>query len=261
MWARVKQTVRAAAPGLIRYWTRRNVAAARLRNRDRSPREIFTEIYSKNRWGGAAGAVSSGSGSTLEHAERYAEAVKRFMRERGLRRMVDLGCGDFTVGALLVGSDVDYVGVDIVEGLVSRHQREHSCDGVAFLCLDIVSDALPDGDLCLLRQVLQHLSNSQIGQVLSKLAKYRYVLVSEHYPAPGAEGPANLDKPCGEDVRVYDGSAVYLDRPPFDAKVTQTLLDVDAGRWLVRPGERIRTVVIENSVSEAGPRPGLAACP
>jgi len=37
-----------------------------------------------------------------------------------------------------------------------------------FLCLDIISDELPDGDLCLLREVLQHLSNREMRLCCSK---------------------------------------------------------------------------------------------
>jgi SAM-dependent methyltransferase len=195
-----------------------------------------------------AGTFNSGSGSTEEHARRYADAVKQFIRARGVRRVVDLGCGDFQVGARLLDGGVDYIGVDIVEEVVRHNERKHGGARVRFQCLDVAEERLPDGDLCLLRQVLQHLSNEQVEKVLHNVEGYRYVLVTEHYPAPGLEREPNRDKPCGEDVRVYDGSGVYLDRAPFDRRVVETILDVDAGRWLVHPGERIRTMLLEHAV-------------
>lgn len=90
--------------------------------------------------------------------------------------------------------------------------------------------------------------------MLDWLGKYRFVIVTEHYPAPEVLSEKNRDKPCGEDVRVYDGSAVFLDAPPFNCQVRGPLLDVSAGRCLMHPGERIRTYLIDNSQLSAAQR-------
>jgi len=240
--------MRAIAPQAVRdFARRRRLALLRERNRGRTPQEIFADIYRANRWGGDGGAFHSGTGSSSEHAQRYAAFVNEFVRDRGVRRIVDLGCGDYTVGARLQASGAEYVGVDIVPELVARNEREFGSLRVSFRCLDIIEHELPPGDLCLVRQVLQHLSNEQIARVLRNLDRYRYVLVTEHYPAEavGVFAP-NVDKPCGEDVRTYDDSAVVLDAPPFCRHVQGPVLDVDAGHWLVRPGERIRTFLLEH---------------
>jgi SAM-dependent methyltransferase len=226
----------------------RRLALVRARNRGRTPAEIFGDIYRDNKWGGAAGTFNSGSGSTAAQAAVYAGAVREFIRRHRVRRIVDLGCGDFTVGARLIGADVDYTGVDIVPELVEHNERRHGSAQVRFVCRDIIDGDLPAGELCLLRQVLQHLSNSQIAKVLDNVRRYRYVLVTEHYPAIGITPWPNLDKPCGEDVRVYDDSAVYLDAPPFSRRVSgPPVLDVDAAHWLVQPGERLRTYLLEHA--------------
>jgi hypothetical protein len=82
---------------------------------------------------------------------------------------------------------------------------------------------LPDGDLFLLRQVLQHLDNERIGRVLERLLG-PHVLVTEHVPSrPGAR--ANRDKPMGPDIRLYAGSGVFPELPPFNRPV-QTLLSL-----------------------------------
>jgi SAM-dependent methyltransferase len=244
----MKQGIRAFAPRpLLELARRRRIALVRERNRQRSAREIFADIYRDNKWGGADGTFHSGSGSTTEHAERYASFVNHFARDHGVRRIVDLGCGDFTVGARLLESGAEYVGVDIVPELVERNERAYGSLHVSFRCLDIIADELPPGDLCLVRQVLQHLSNEQIESVLNNLRRYRYVLVTEHYPSPDVVLRPNVDKPCGEDVRIYDGSGVVLDAAPFCRRVEGPLLDVDAGHCLVRTGERIRTYLLENA--------------
>ena len=249
MFARVRAGLRPIVPaGLRNLWQRFRIEAVRRRNRGRGVAEIFGEIYEANRWGGERGHFSSGSGSTGEHAERYAEVIRAFIRDREVRHVVDLGCGDFRVGARLIdGIDITYTGIDVVPRLIEENRREHGSERVRFACLDITEGPLPDGDLCLIRQVLQHLSNDQIGRILSKVGRYRFVLVTEHYPAPDALREKNRDKPCGEDVRVYDGSGVFLDAPPFNRRVSGPLLDVGAGHCLMHPGERIQTYLIDNS--------------
>jgi SAM-dependent methyltransferase len=232
-------------------WRRREIEALRDRNRGRGVAEIFSEIYSGNRWGGERGSFHSGSGSTVEHAEAYARAVRALIDARETRHIVDLGCGDFRIGALLIDDRCTYTGIDIVPSLIDNNRRLYASERVRFECLNIIDDELPTGDLCLIRQVLQHLSNEQIGKVLEQTNKYPYVVVTEHYPAAQALRRKNADKPCGEDVRIYDGSAVFLDAPPFDRRLAGLLLDVDAGHYLMQPGERMRTYLIENPQSQA----------
>jgi len=82
--------------------------------------------------------------------------------------------------------------------------------------LDIVEDELPNGDVCFVRQVLQHLSNRQIIVVLPKLKKYKWVFITEHYQTDNNVIKPNIDKVHGRDVRVYDNSGVYLSKPPFE---------------------------------------------
>src|SRR5687768_17448374 len=219
-----------------------------VRNRKLSVKEVFTRIYDTNEWGGRKGHFCSGSGSSDHHARLYATMVKAFIAERNIRTLVDLGCGDFVVGRELQVPGVKYIGVDIVEQLVEHNNRNFGSGEISFLCLDIIADHLPDADLCLVRQVLQHLSNSQIDAVLRKIGKYRYALVTEHYPAPSVAVVPNKDKPHGGDTRVVDGSAVFLDLPPFNVKVSRLMLEVDSQKNLVAPGETIRTYLLESAV-------------
>jgi SAM-dependent methyltransferase len=230
----------------VRFWRRKQLEGIRRHNAGRNVAEIFAEIYRENRWGGERGRFHSGSGSSGDHAKAYANVITTFIRNQNIRRVVDLGCGDFRIGAQLLDTGILYTGVDIVAELVQTNTEQYASERVRFECLNIIEDELPDGDLCLIRQVLQHLSNEQISRVLTRVEKYRYVIVTEHYPAPSALRHKNLDKPCGEDVRVYDGSAVFLDAPPFNRHLSGPLLDVDAVRHLVTAGERIRTYLLEN---------------
>ena len=188
------------------------------RNRHKNVEQVFTEIYSNNKWGGARGEFSSGAGTTDESTvSPYVAMVSNQAASEGFsgKTFVDLGCGDFRVGKQLLPLCSHYVGVDVVKSLVGQNQAQYGNQTTRFVHLNIVDDPLPDGDVCFLRQVLQHLSNQQIGAILKKLGKYRWVFITEHYPTDNDAVIPNLDKAHGGDVRVYENSGVYLSEPPF----------------------------------------------
>lgn len=242
-----KRFVRAVVPaGLRNQVARWRVTLKRRSDRTKSTQAVFTEVYARNDWGGQPGEFYSGDGSIAPLAQPYVELICNFVREHNVQTIVDLGCGDFRIGEQLAACADKYIGVDIVPQLIERNRRQFGRDSVEFYCLDIIQDPLPAGDLCLIRQVFQHLSNQQISTVLGKLGQYRYVLVTEHYPAPTVAVVPNLDKPHGRDTRLTDNSAVVLDRPPFQVPNVQTLLDISAPYFLIAPGETVRTMLIEN---------------
>ena len=236
----IKNTIKKMIPYSLLEWRRRKVSAKNQRRfADKSVAETFGEIYEKNAWGGAKGEFYSGDGSTAEYADAYAEAVRQFIRKNKIERVVDLGCGDFRVAAKFVSKDFHYTGCDVVFSLVKHLNETHRNETTQFRCVNIVEDELPDGDLCLIRQVLQHLSNAEIAKVLHNAGKFKYLIITEHYPNPKKEYAPNLDIPHGPSVRVQFDSAVVLDAPPFDLKNVKLLLDVEA-----EEGTRIKTFLV-----------------
>lgn len=230
----------------IKVYQKIRIACLRRANRARTVKDVFTRIYTRNIWGGKPRQYHSGDGSTEYHACLYANAVKTFIKERRITNVVDLGCGDFVVGRKLLMDKLKYIGVDIVDDLIKRNQERYGTDDIEFQSLDIISDELPNAELCLIRQVLQHLSNSQIISILHKINKYKYVLITEHYPAPKIHFSPNKDKPHGPDTRIYDNSAVCLDLPPFNMQISKMLLEVGPYPNSADEGGKIRTFLIEN---------------
>src|SRR5271166_2117815 len=125
--------------------------------RFRSNHRIFNEIYRINEWGGRSGEFYSGSGSYEPPVEEYAAVVRDFIRENDIDSIVALGCGDFNVGKRIVGSGLQYIGIDVVRPLIDRNNQLFGTRDISFECLDIVKDDLPNGKLCKIRQVFQHL--------------------------------------------------------------------------------------------------------
>jgi hypothetical protein len=206
-------------PELLRRYGRFRRSVERRANGARTVEEVFTEIYRKNKWGGSLGQFNSGSGtSNTQIVSAYIAMIAARGATDGFlgRTFVDLGCGDFRVGTQLLPLCSRYVGVDVVKPLIDRNRDVYGSSDTEFVHLNIVEQSLPDGDVCFVRQVLQHLSNAEIAAVLGKLGKYSQVFITEHYPTDNSSITPNLDKVHGGDVRVYDNSAVYLTLPPFN---------------------------------------------
>ena len=236
----IKTALKKLIPASILERRRRKLTAENQRKfADKSVAETFREIYEKNAWGGERGEFYSGDGSGEEYATVYAEMIRKFIAENKIGRVVDLGCGDFRVASKFVSGAFHYTGCDVVFSLVKHLNETHKNETTEFRCVNIVEDELPDGDLCLIRQVLQHLSNAEIKQVLENARKYKFLIITEHYPNPQTKYTPNLDIPHGPSVRVQFDSAVVLDEPPFNLKNVKTLLDVEA-----EEGTRIKTFVV-----------------
>lgn len=188
-------------------------------HRGMNTEDVFTDIYSNNRWGGASGSFFSGPGShEATMVGPYLAGVKRELERIGAASMtvIDLGCGDFSVGRRIASECGRYVGVDIVKPLIDHNRKIFGNSSVSFVHANIVTDDLPDGDVCLVRQVFQHLSNEQILAALPKLDRYRFSFVTEHHPSDTHLRRPNVDKPHGAGIRNRQQSGVFLDRPPFD---------------------------------------------
>ncbi len=227
----------------LRMWYRRNYTLPRTHRRyaNMNAAEVFSEVYAQKEWGEhtQSDKFNSGSGSDAAQTSEYCELVNDFVEEHQIERVVDLGCGDFRVGRQIARPEISYVGVDVVPDLINHNQKTFGADAIRFQLGDLTAGELPDGDLCLVRQVLQHLSNKEIVRAIERCEKYRYLIVTEHIPT-GRKVKPNRDKPHGPDIRLFWNSGVFLDKPPFSRNST-ILLEVPVDDWSV-----LRTSLIEH---------------
>jgi glycosyltransferase involved in cell wall biosynthesis/SAM-dependent methyltransferase len=241
---RTRHLIKAVTPAVLRdYRTRWLVSKSRQKSCAQPVAEVFCDVY-RNRQRTSTDTdteqdLSSGPGSAIAYAQPYCDWVSSFVRDNKITRVVDLGCGDFRIGRTLTASgDFDYLGVDIVPELIANYRARFGDSKVRFECLNIIDDDLPPGELCLIRQVFQHLSNQEILFVLEKCSAYSYVLITEHVYIGEGSRP-NVDKPHGPDTRVYDRSGVFLDKAPFDLP-TRTVLELPYA-----DGEVLQSVLLE----------------
>jgi hypothetical protein len=177
-------------------------------------------VYKRGLW--KQGNSLSGVGSEGVLAERYVAFVLNYARARGLRSVLDGGCGDFSVGSKLAPAFVRYSAMDVSSHIIDINRRRYSgpdWQHVRFAVADMTTDDMPAADLVLIRQVLQHLTNSQIEKILRNLeaGRWRRALISESVHDPANNQVPNLDLPSHSvRTRASLGSGVFIDRPPFN---------------------------------------------
>ncbi len=201
-------------------------------------KKLFSRIYHENMWGGAKGEFNSGPGSDDFVGIAYAKLIKDYIQQHQIKSVVDIGCGDFRIASQFITDDIDYTGIDVVPSLIENNQRLYGKSNIRFLNIDATREAIPDAELCTVRQVLQHLSNDHIRSILVKCRKYPHLIVSEHILTVAGVIP-NLDMHADWNTRIEMNSCVMLDKEPYNAK-TELLLEVDP-QFHHHPDSRIRT--------------------
>jgi SAM-dependent methyltransferase len=206
----VRELIKAVTPSPLRRTARDLYRAFK----SQSLEWVFADVYRRNAWGGNTGCHSGPGSHRAEVVEPYVESVTHFLK--GLPQkpvVVDLGCGDFNVSQHLVPHASLFIGCDIAGAMIERNRQLFP--RVAFHRVDITRGALPDADICIVRQVLQHLDNRRIVAALRKMMRYPIWIVTEHIPFGDYFTP-NMDMRPGGDVRVPVGSGVVLSAPPFN---------------------------------------------
>jgi len=220
----------------------------RLRHRSYSRlpvEQVFSRIYAEQEWGRGEGVgFYSGAGShDPALIDPYIKAVSAFLASLPARPViVDLGCGDFNVGAHFIDYAREYHACDIVPELQAHNRQRYPKPNLHFLCVNIIDDALPDGDIVFIRQVFQHLGNTQIAKAMNNCRKYMTWVVTEHLPAGDTFTP-NTDISAGCGIRGLVNSGVVLTAPPFNMSGynAKTLSEIPY------QGGVIRTIVFKKS--------------
>jgi trans-aconitate methyltransferase len=172
-----------------------------------SPR-VFGAIYAGDRWTGG-----SGPGSRPDFCRPLVRWLSRYIRDNGIRSVVDLGCGDFQwMPQVISATGVSYTGLDVYEPLVTSHRAawpDHRFE-VFDVCLAGPA-AIPAGDLYWAKDVLQHWPSDTIAGFLDRFFAAR---PAAHLVVCNCSGQAS-------DVRVLDDRWHFapLDghRPPLAA--------------------------------------------
>ena len=78
------------------------------RFKDKSNKDVFTEIYNTNYWNSAESI--SGEGSELKQVEVLINELNKLIQERQIKTLLDVPCGDFNWMKKVDLSNVQYQG-------------------------------------------------------------------------------------------------------------------------------------------------------
>lgn len=163
----------------------------------------------------------SGFGSHNKNlTNRYIINVGKFLKSfKKKPTIVELGCGDFLVSSNFISFSKKFIGLDIYKKLIQHNKIKYKrFKNVKFDTLDFTIKEPPPADICIVRCVLQHLSNKMILNFLKNINnKYKYLVITEHCPKLLKFKP-NLDIISGPSIRLYKNSAVDLSFSPFNMK-------------------------------------------
>ncbi len=147
-------------------------------NCDMSNSEIFGDIYRKGLWGsGSSSQPLSGSGSNSVNARPYVDLIKRYVEEHSVRTVLDFGHGDWEMWKEWDFEEVHYLGVDVAQGLSERIQARYGNDFRTFKFHDLSMGELPNADLLICKDVLQHLPNADIKVFLDACKGFKNAII------------------------------------------------------------------------------------
>jgi hypothetical protein len=149
--------------------------------------DIFTYIYEQKIWGDNKNNEyngGSGKGSEIEiNIDTYIPFLKKFIIDNNIKNIVDLGCGDFKCGSLTYDDlDIVYTGYDAYKKITDYNSTQYKLPKYSFIHLDFYNnkESIVNGDICILKDVIQHWSLECIYNFLDYLVeskKFKYILI------------------------------------------------------------------------------------
>ncbi len=150
--------------------------------RAKSAEGVFTEIFSKNRWGGADSV--SGKGSDVHQTRVVIRELPLVLRNFRVRTVLDIPCGDFHWMKYVPMDNVNYIGGDIVGDLIDKNAKTHGTENRSFRKLNLLQDTLPRVDMIFCRDCLVHFSYKDIFVALKNIcSSHSTYLLTTTFPS------------------------------------------------------------------------------
>ena len=149
--------------------------------KDKNIKNIFSAIYKINYWGDNESV--SGPGSNNKNTKQLIKKLKFVINKYKIKKIVDAPCGDFNwIKKLILGSNINYIGIDIVKELIKKNQKTYESNKIKFYNLNLITKKIPECDLIICRDFVFHLSNKDVLLFFKNLLKtnFKYILISNH---------------------------------------------------------------------------------
>jgi len=153
---------------------------------------VFSDIYANAKWG-----QGSGPGSNPSVLNDYRSFLERFIRLNDIASVVDVGCGDWQFSRYVNFGGASYLGLDVVDSVVETNTQAFGSARVVFQKAPADPADIPGGDLIVIKDVLQHLSDAQIMTYRDLIrSKFRFGLITNSRIK--GDVPLNIDIQPGE---------------------------------------------------------------
>ena len=180
-------------------------------------KEVFSKIYKEDLWHGGSGA-----GSKIENVKEYVDVLQKYIDKPEIKTVLDLGCGDWQFSKFLDLSSVSYLGVDVVESVIDSNNSLYSAPNIEFISRDITTYEIPKADLIICKDVLQHLCNKDVIEILIKIIKSsKFSLITNDFTSG--------DK-VNKDINNGNYRCLDLSLSPFNLDVL-TVLGFEKSGW------------------------------
>lgn len=115
----------------------------------------FEGIYKRGGWDN----MGSGPGSTPAFTAGYRQYLAQFLKDRGVKSVLDIGCGDWQFSRLVDWKNVRYLGVDVVKPVIKTNRKEFGAGRRIFLERNFrdLGDTFAEYGLILVKDLLHHL--------------------------------------------------------------------------------------------------------
>jgi SAM-dependent methyltransferase len=134
----------------------------------------FDTIYETNEWG-----FGSGPGSLPSTTRLYRAFLEDFLVKHNIGSVLDYGCGDWQFSRLVDWHGAHYTGVDVVKTVIDRNIRKYASPRAVFRAIGPADFGTPAADLLIAKDVLQHLTGSQIESFVKNiLPRHKFALVT-----------------------------------------------------------------------------------
>lgn len=122
----------------------------------KSLQDKFTEVYRHNLFKGRKS--KSGEGSDDVQTAVIRNAIPELINQYKVSSFLDAPCGDWYWMSKVNMGATNYIGADIVQEMIDKHNQNYANSNTSFQCINLVEGPLPKVDMIFSRDCLVHLS-------------------------------------------------------------------------------------------------------
>lgn len=120
--------------------------------------------------------IPSLGGSNPDNAKPYVDFVKQIILDHKIDSVLDVGHGDWAMWRDYQFDGIQYTGVDVAAGISKSMTEKYGDKNKSFIQID-KETLLGDAELLICKDVMQHLSLTDIDSILLQTAKFPYLIL------------------------------------------------------------------------------------